>query len=196
MVMRKKDTNSCESCGTKLIAHETIVYGYRGSSRELCVRCYNKIVADDLGVDISHAEFQPITVKDVDGQSHDFKFVVQLFGAMLSINALEMIKGEADGYQFNVLGDYEDDLLELYMQLYAKICKAMSTKHIEMGDYGWSITDGHVVRARIDCDDDYSGVPLLVIDGKKIPWEEFARMLMSFEGFNFKMQIFDKSEDC
>jgi hypothetical protein len=34
-----------------------------------------------------------------------------------------------------------------------------------------------------------------VIDGKKIKWDEFGRMLMTYEGFNFKLEIFDKSDE-
>jgi hypothetical protein len=38
-------------------------------------------------------------------------------------------------------------------------------------------------------------LPLLVIDGREITWEEFGRMLMTFEGFQFKLNIGDKSEE-
>ncbi len=34
---------------------------------------------------------------------------------------------------------------------------------------------------------------MLVIDGRDVSWEEFGRMLMTFEGFQFKLEIVDKS---
>jgi len=37
---------------------------------------------------------------------------------------------------------------------------------------------------------------LLVIDGKPVTGDEFGHMLMTFEGFQFKMDIFDRSEEC
>ena len=53
-----------------------------------------------------------------------------------------------------------------------------------------------MVRGRIEWDDDRGGrVPLLVIDGREIDWDEFGRMLMSFEGSQFKLNIADKSEE-
>ena len=59
--------------------------------------------------------------------------------------------------------------------------------------------EGNVVRARIDSDlesyEDYGHPPLIVIDGKEIRWDEFGRMLMTYEGFNFKLEIFDRSEE-
>ena len=32
-------------------------------------------------------------------------------------------------------------------------------------------------------------MPLLVIDGREITWEEFGRMLMAFEGWQFKTDV-------
>jgi hypothetical protein len=54
-----------------------------------------------------------------------------------------------------------------------------------------------VVRGKIEWDEsiDHEQVPVLVIDGRQISWNEFGRMLMSFEGWQFKLEIRDKSED-
>jgi hypothetical protein len=38
-------------------------------------------------------------------------------------------------------------------------------------------------------------MPLVVIDGREISWEQFGRMLMTFEGWQFKLQILDRSEE-
>jgi hypothetical protein len=32
-------------------------------------------------------------------------------------------------------------------------------------------------------------------DGKEISWRQFGQMLMTYEGFNFKLEIFDKSDE-
>ena len=56
--------------------------------------------------------------------------------------------------------------------------------------------DGWVVRGQIEWDDEENGrVPRLVVDGKGYSWDELGRMLMSFEGFRLKMEVYDKSED-
>ena len=36
---------------------------------------------------------------------------------------------------------------------------------------------------------------MLVIDGREVSWDEFGKMLMTFEGFQFKLEIVDKSDD-
>jgi len=38
-------------------------------------------------------------------------------------------------------------------------------------------------------------VPLLVVDGREVSWHEFGRMLMTYEGWNFKLDIFDSNEE-
>jgi hypothetical protein len=38
-------------------------------------------------------------------------------------------------------------------------------------------------------------LPMLVIDGREISWEQFGRMVMGFEGWQFKLEIKDWSEE-
>jgi hypothetical protein len=95
-----------------------------------------------------------------------------------------------------VIGNPEDDLLVLLGRLIEKMRRALSVKHIEDSELGWHITDHQVVRGLVDWDDASDGrVPLLIIDGREITWEEFGRMLMSFEGWQFKLEIRDISEE-
>jgi hypothetical protein len=79
--------------------------------------------------------------------------------------------------------------------------RGLNRDHLEWSSItnNWQISKGNVVRARIDSDlesyEDYGHPPLIVIDGKEIRWDEFGRMLMTYEGFNFKLEIFDRSEE-
>jgi len=38
-------------------------------------------------------------------------------------------------------------------------------------------------------------VPLVTVDGRQITWDEFGSVVMSFEGWQFKLEIRDKSEE-
>jgi hypothetical protein len=74
--------------------------------------------------------------------------------------------------------------------------RALSTKHLTNGERGLQISGERIVRGRVECDDARNGrVPVLLIDGREIAWDEFGRMLMSFEGWQFKLTIKDKSEE-
>ena len=66
-----------------------------------------------------------------------------------------------------------------------------------MGDgYGVQITD-MMVRGRFECDllSPDSFMPSVVVDGQEISWEEFGRMISSFEGWQFKLEILDRSDE-
>jgi hypothetical protein len=53
-----------------------------------------------------------------------------------------------------------------------------------------------LVRGRITWDGNEHGrVPMPVFDGRDISWERFGRMLMGFEGRQFKFDIRDRSEE-
>jgi hypothetical protein len=94
-----------------------------------------------------------------------------------------------------VIGEPEDDLLALLARLIERIRRALSVKHVKTGSLGLQIAD-KAVRGRIEWDETQDGrVPLLAIDGRGITWDEFGRMLMSFEGWQFRLEIRDKSEE-
>ena len=55
---------------------------------------------------------------------------------------------------------------------------------------------GHIEADLTDAEDPFREcVPMLVIGGREVSWEDFGRMLMPFEGFQFKLQIVDRSHD-
>ena len=83
----------------------------------------------------------------------------------------------------------------LFGQLIQRMPRGLST-HLVDGGHGLQIADDRVVRAKIEADIEQNDrVPLLIIDGKEITWDEFGRMLMTFEGFQFKLEVADKSEE-
>jgi hypothetical protein len=94
----------------------------------------------------------------------------------------------------------EEELFELFGKLFERIRRALNRKHIYWSETtkNWQITDDDLVRGKIDCDldsPDYERLPLIVIDGREISWSKFGQMLMTYEGFNFKLEIFDRSDE-
>jgi len=37
--------------------------------------------------------------------------------------------------------------------------------------------------------------PVVVVDGEEVSWSEFGMMIKVYEGFNFKLELFDSSEE-
>ena len=141
--------------------------------------------------------FHPITLKDRDGEDHTFHFQTRLFGDNVNIQALEIKEGAPKGYEFSEYGYAEDDLLGLFTRLVNRLRRELERTHIEPCDLlGYRITDQSIVRGHITWDDKTDGeVPCLIIDGKELSWHQLGRMLMTYEGFDFKLEIFDGTED-
>jgi hypothetical protein len=71
--------------------------------------------------------------------------------------------------------------------------RSLSVKHLERSTHGLQIAD-QTVCGRIDWDASEDGrVPLLVIDGQEVSWRELGRMLMTFEGWQFRLAICDRA---
>ena len=52
------------------------------------------------------------------------------------------------------------------------------------------------MRGAIEWDSEKEGdVPRLIIDGQAVSWEEMGRMLVTYEGWGFKLEIFDFSDE-
>lgn len=164
----------------------------------LCNRCTNVEMAAGMGIPYQHHEFEPMQFKDSSGGKHTFSFETRLFGTGISLDAVEKCKSGRSGYEFQVIGNAGDDQLVLLGRLIEKIRRALTRRHLERSAFGWHIGEEAVVRARIDCDTDASGghsMPMIVIDGREFTWDDFGRMLMTYEGWQFKLQIYDKSEE-
>jgi hypothetical protein len=154
-------------------------------------------VAESTGLTgFENAKFEPVGLVDSTGEVHEFHFRTHLFGTGVALDAFELCDGHPAGYDFQIIGDPEEDLLVLLGRLIEKMRRALSTKHLADGEHGLQISAERVVRGRVEWDDARNGgVPLLIIDGREIGWNEFGRMLMSFEGWQFKLTIRDKSEE-
>jgi len=98
-----------------------------------------------------------------------------------------------------VLGAPNEDVLEIFRRLFERMRRALARRHIEDSDRGPQIADspeGWMVRGQIEWDDESQGrVPRVVVDGKGYSWDEIGSMLMSFEGFQVKLEVFDRSEE-
>jgi hypothetical protein len=189
---------TCDACGESTPDYDIIHFGsIERGYRRLCGRCINTQMAEAAGLEgFQHARLEPVGLTDCLGKLHTFHFRTHLFATGVAIDAFELRDGNPTGYFFQIIGEPETDLLVLLAQLVGKMRRALSIKHLEDGDYGLQIAEHGVVRGRIESDNDHDGqLPLLVIDGREIDWDQFGRMLMSREGAQFKLTIVDKSEE-
>ena len=193
--MEGRESLRCEECGRQ------IAHGYEAVScgasvdhpgRLLCLRCYNREMAEYAGIDFEHPEFEPLRLTDAEGHEHLFVFATRLLGAQAAIEAYE--EGADHGYRFQVLGAAQD-VPKLLPRLVSKMRRALTWRHI-VEEGRRRVGDDSIVRGRFEWDDETDGqLPLLVIDGEAVTWDELGRMLSCFEGWEFKIEIYDKSEE-
>lgn len=185
----------CERCNKKVLFYDIIHVsnGNAGKNNEkVCLECWNKDIAKTMKLDFEHIKLNPVTLRDIEGKPHLFHFQIRLLPVGLFIDAIEIKQGEPMGYHFSIRGECDANQSDLILDLYTKIKKGLARKYIKKSNrIGNSIKDA-IVCGRIMWDEESDGrVPKLIIDGEEVTWEEFGRILMSYEGFQFKFQIFD-----
>ena len=79
-------------------------------------------------------------------------------------------------------------------RLVEKMRRALSVRHLENGDDGLRITGHGVVRAR-GTTPTTAASRCWSFDGQEVGWDQFGRMLMTYEGWQFKLTIADKREE-
>jgi len=148
-------------------------------------------------VEFAHVQFEPLEIPDAAGVAHRIHFEVRLLGDQVALEGFELVDGAPGGYQFQVLGHAEADLFELMGQMVPRIRRLLAQQHLRTEPHmpGLHIAD-LLVRGRITWDDTEDGrLPKLVIDEREISWEQFGRMVMGFEGWQFRFEIRDRSQE-
>lgn len=185
----------CQDCGQPTPDYDIVHLLTEEGSRPLCSRCLSAAMARQAGVPFEHIQFHPIQLEDCEAVAHTFHFSTHFFGLGVAVDAFELFAGRRGGYQFQVIGKPDTDLLALLGQLIAKIRRALSVKYLAKCDWGWQIAN-QAVRGTIQTEPHPEhSLPVVVIDGRAISWDYFGWMLTTFEGSQFKLEIRDKSEE-
>ena len=203
---RKKQTvfqnqPTCDRCAKVLVGHDTVQCTFEDEPQQLCTQCFNAEIARRSGIDdFDNNELDPISIKGADGVAHEFHFQTRLLGGILSLEAFEMKDGAPGGYQFQLIAEPEEERFAQLARMVQRIRSTLAIQFLEDSRLGLQIKDREVLgRIEMDSSEDAElfgeRVPMMVIDGKDVSWEEFGRMLMSFEGWQFKLQMVDPSDD-
>ncbi|MCB4862957.1 hypothetical protein K7W03_25575 [Sphingobium sp. PNB] len=177
----------CHACHARVASYDLIHFGSMETGyRDLCSRCFNAEVARTGQIELEQVGFQPIDMSDAAGVKRRFHFLLLHLGDRVTLEAFEVQDSERRGYEFQILDDAQADLFELMARLVERMRRALSLRHLVDDGQRCSIAD-MTVRGRIGCDlESDDRVPMLVIDGREVSWEQFGQMLMTFEGWQFK----------
>ncbi len=189
---------TCDACRQQAADHDVVNYGsMEAGYQRLCGRCFNEAAASRLGLpDFDHVDFEPVRLVDARGVEHEFHFRTQLLGPGVAIDAFELREGSPAGFSFQVIGDPDDEPLVLLGQLIEKMRRVLALTHLEDTEYGPQVNDRLTLRGTVSSDPEEDlRVPMLIIDGREITWDQFGRMVAAFEGWQFKLEFRDRSEE-
>lgn len=190
---------TCVRCGARTPPYDAVnAASSDGTYRLLCSRCFNEDMAQwaDI-VGFEYPQFTPVRLLDMDGGSHEFHFRSLLLGDQLSLEAFELAgNDESEGYRFQILDEPRSDPFVLLGKLVQKMMRALATKHLREDAGGLQVADT-MVRGRIE----WNGVedvrqPCVVIDGRRVEWNDFGALLMAFEGWQFRLELLDPSDEA
>lgn len=188
----------CDRCGATGPAHDFASAGSDGTWRVLCSRCFNTEMARFADLQgFEHPSFTPLRLRDVDDNDHEFHFRSLLLGDRLSLEAFQLAgDDEAAGYRFQILGQADSEPFALLGQLIQKIKRALSMKHLQADAGRLQIAD-MTVRGRVEWNgDEGASQPCVIIDGRCIEWNDFGAMLLAFEGWQFRLEMLDPSDEA
>lgn len=191
--------NRCDRCNDEILIYQRSINCITGSEAEhLCSECFSMETALRLETAIDYFEPSFYEVRGKGKKKHTFYIDRLVFHTGISLEAREIKRGKHHGYRIAVSGDLTSNCDELLELLLAKVEKAIKHKYLKLINVG-PVRQYHVrereLAGNIEWDDQYDGhVPLFVIDGKEISLEELGIMLMSFEGWAFKLTIMDPED--
>ena len=186
----------CNTCRAAVADYNAVHFGSLGTGyRNLCSRCFNEEVARTRKLEFEHIDFEPVDMSDAAGVMRRFHFLVRHMGEQVALEAFEVRCGERGGHEFQILDDATVDLLELFARAVERMRRTLALRHLVDDGLRLSIADT-TVRGRVSCDPDRDfRFPMLVIDGRNVSWDQFGLMLMTFEGWQFKLEIKDWNEE-
>jgi hypothetical protein len=182
----------CEHCGSNNVKFHLSV---DDNSVHLCSNCYNKSMTEELNVALEPL-VETFSLKDYQGISRTFYVERRIDPMGIFLEAVENIEF---GYKFAVHEELNANQIELLTKLIKKTRKGIEEQHVVRGIFPngqeyYSITNGQI-KGLIEYDENSEGSPLIIIDGKPFTWKEIGKMIMSYEGFQIKLEMFDFTDD-
>jgi hypothetical protein len=189
----------CERCGANKPAHDFVRAGSPdGTWRLLSSRCFSDEMAQFANVpNFQHPSFTSLRLRDAHDEDHKFHFRSVLIWDQLLLEAFELKDDdESAGYRFQILGDPKAEPFALLSQLVLKMKRALATSHLVAEAGSLRIADT-IVRGRIEwTGSESANQPFVVIDGHCVEWGDFGAMLGAFEGWQFRLELVDPSEEA
>jgi hypothetical protein len=157
----------------------------RFGDKNLCLKCYNKFMSKQMDIDLPRTVPEVLFFEDCKKVMHSFKIEFMVFPMGLSLKAIEV---EPDEYECSIFGEIEEKFPTMWNKLLERLSKMLSRKYYVNANW---VNDLAVGRLEYNENSDFSDV---VIDGKRVSWEDLGVFLGRYQGFQIKIEIADATE--
>ena len=178
-------SDSCVYCNNPVKVYLGI--GKGGEAARLCQNCYNRMMAEVTGLDISDVMPDRLSFKSRGGKTHEFEIEFLNFENCKTLTATEIGKTK---HKVGVYGELDADLNEMLETLKRRIKKTLSTTYMEpSGYFAKSKAVGYVeYNHERDAHD-------VIIDGKPYTWSELDKNISAHEGRKIKIEFAEISDE-
>jgi hypothetical protein len=176
-----KETGSgCADCGARPV---TVLLG----GTPLCDRCYDARVSEESGWPRLPEPPRPETIVDPDGRRHRISYRVWRSPGGIAVEASEGDRS-FEGYYAQVVGRHDADVAALVARTKAAIRRRIMCQDLERSPSGNMIMAGIELHGRLVWQD--GGMPYaVVVDGRRMSWEEFGLAMEPYEGWEFRLSF-------
>jgi len=182
-----EDEPGCADCGANPV-HMNL------GTVSLCDRCFDVRIAASTGWPRLPEPPGPETIAGPDGRLHRIVYRLWRSPGGVAVEAEEDGK-PFDGFYAEVVGPHEADPAPLVERTRAAIRRRIGRQDLKVGPGGpyWIISDDDLLGRLVwnGNDDPFGGgEPYdVVVDGRRLSWEEFGRALEPFEGWEFRLSF-------
>jgi hypothetical protein len=182
----------CERCGCNEVK---VHFKMDEITKHLCNDCYNELMSEELEVNIEPL-IETFSLKDYQGISRTFNVERRLHTIGIYMEASENIEF---GYKFAVYGELDCNQIELLHKLIEKTRRGLGEQQVETkvfpNEQSYKSILNDQFTGIIEYDETSDGTPLVIIDGKPFTWEQVGKMVMSYEGFQIRVRMYDITDD-
>ena len=181
------------SLGIFLSEGDTPVLGGRGFH---CGRCAAEALAELSGEGLHYVEVEPIAMTNAAGRRCLFHFQYLTTGPMPILRAFELHDGIRSGYETAVMAQPDESSASLIGRLLDRIRRLLARIDVEDAPeltLGLAMTSSEI-RGVLSHDEERDG-PCVVVDGRELDWDTFGQLLLSHEGFQFRLEFHDLTDE-
>jgi hypothetical protein len=189
----------CDKCGKKCRDYGMVVLekGLGEASENICGDCYNERISEEYDIEDFKDFIHEVTYTDCDGELHHFLISKMIFpGAGVEWHATELLDNDIVGYSFEVIQKFDDDPRRAVAAIHEKVKRGLAHKFIKKKvNHGKAFLClcNNTAEGRVESDNKRN-IPRFVIDGKEYTYEQLGEILLTYEGWNFKLEIKEPSK--